>query len=71
MAMTRTEALRKLLALGAMVRGEIVDAMGGQPDTVLKAIDDLRASGQLTYRNCGRNERLYQLTQSGSAEAFA
>lgn len=58
---SRAEALRKLLTLGELVHGEIVEVMGGDAASVQVAMHELQATGVLTYRNCGRGQRLYCL----------
>ena len=68
MAWTRAEALKKLLSLGDLVMGEIVERMGGDVQSVLEAVHDLTMAGELTYRNCGRSERLYCLSAKGAAK---
>lgn len=70
MAMTRTEALRKLLALGSLYRDEIFTAMGGEPAEVAGAISTLRARGELVYVRDGRQQTFYRLTDEARARAF-
>ena len=44
--LVHAEALRKLLAIGALCRQEIENVMGGEPAEVAGAISTLRARGQ-------------------------
>ncbi|GAB2531278.1 hypothetical protein [Simplicispira piscis] len=68
--MTRAEALRKLLAIGALCRQEIENVMGGEPAEVAGAISTLRASGEIIYVRDGRQQTFYRLTDDSRARAF-
>ena len=70
MAMTRAEALRKLLAIGALCRQEIENVMGGEPAEVAGAISTLRARGEIVYVRDGRQQTFYRLTDEARARAF-
>lgn len=69
--MSRTEALRKLLAVGEMCRQEIEVVMGGESMDVANAISALRASGEIVYVRDGRQQTFYRLTDQSRAMAFA
>jgi hypothetical protein len=68
--MNRSEALRKLLAIGEMCRQEIETAMGGDSAEVARAISTLRARGELLYVRDGRQQTFYRLTDEARAKAF-
>lgn len=68
--MSRADALQKLLALGELPRPEIEQVMGGDRRETGEAMEQLRCSGGLTYRNDGYGQRLYVLTEAGRATAF-
>lgn len=70
MALTRTSALRKLLAIGELCRQEIERIMGGEQSEVAGALSDLRASGELVYVRDGRQQTFYRLTDDARARAF-
>lgn len=70
MALTRTEALRKLLALGSLYRDEIFTAMGGDPFEVSDAITELRRAGELQPVREGWIRQVYRLTDEARARAF-
>lgn len=70
MALTRTNALRKLLAIGELCRQEIERIMGGEQSEVACALSDLRASGELVYVRDGRQQTFYRLTDDARARAF-
>lgn len=70
MALTRTNALRKLLAIGELCRQEIERVMGGEQSEVAGALSDLRASGELVYVRDGRQQTFYRLTDDARARAF-
>lgn len=70
MALTRTNALRKLLAIGELCRQEIERIMGGEQSEVAGALSDLRASGELVYVRDGRQQTFYRLTDDARARAF-
>jgi len=69
-ALTRTNALRKLLAIGELCRQEIERIMGGEQSEVACALSDLRASGELVYVRDGRQQTFYRLTDDARARAF-
>lgn len=68
--MNRTEALRKLLAIGSLCRQEIENIMGGELSEVDSAISTLRASGEIVYVRDGRQQTFYRLTHEARARAF-
>lgn len=68
--MTRTEALRKLLAVGELYRDEIFAAMGGNPFEVAKAITDLRRAGDLQPVREDWVRQVYRLTDEARGRAF-
>ena len=70
MAMTRAEALRKLLALGSLYRDEIFEFMGGDPFEVSDAITELRSSGDLQPVREDWIRQVYRLTDEARARAF-
>ena len=70
MAMTRAEALRKLLALGSLYRDEIFTAMGGNPFEVSAAISELRCAGELQPVLEDWIRQVYRLTDEARASAF-
>ena len=69
--MTRTDTLRKLLAIGEMCLSEIELAMGGSRAEVAGAIQALRSDGELVYVRDGRQQTYYRLTDQSRAAAFA
>lgn len=62
-AAPRAQALTKLLALGDLVQAEIIECMGGDVQDVLHAQRALMQAGTVSYRNCGRGERVYFLAR--------
>ena len=70
MAMTRAQALRKLLAIGSLYRDEIFEFMGGDPFEVSDAITELRCAGELQPVREGWIRQVYRLTDEARARAF-
>lgn len=68
--MTRSEALKKLLALGDLTLPEIVVTMGGDKDALRDAVFDSMAAGDITYRNCGAGQRVWMLTPAARSTVF-
>lgn len=69
--MTRTEALRKLLALGELCRQELEKTMGGDHQQIGDALAELHTAGDLLYVKDGRQQVYFRLTDEARAAAFA
>lgn len=69
--MTRTEALRKLLAIGELNRPEIERIMGGDRIQTVNALAELHTAGDLLYVKDGRQQVYFRLTDEARAAAFA
>jgi hypothetical protein len=59
--MTKPEALHKLLALGGLTEPEAVAICGWPRAEFDAALDYLMRTRLVTYINCGRGQRVYQL----------
>lgn len=68
---SRKETLLKLLASQALYRDEIFSIMGGTPESVDAALDELAIEGRITIP-VGRTsfKRLYTVRQDACAEAI-
>lgn len=60
--MTKTEALCKLLALGGLTEPEAADICGWPRAELQATLSYLLNTRLITYINCGRGMRVYQLT---------
>lgn len=69
--MTRTEALRKLLAIGELNRHELERIMGGDKLQIDDSLAELHTAGDLLYVKDGRQQVYFRLTDEARAAAFA
>lgn len=69
--MTRTESIRKLLALGDLYRPDLEIIMGGDKLQIDDALAELHTAGDLLYVKDGRQQVYFRLTDEARAAAFA
>lgn len=69
--MSRTEALRKLLAIGELHRSEIDDAMGGDKSEITHALAELMRSGEVRMVSSGYGVQVCRLTDTARVRAFS
>lgn len=69
--MSRTDTLRKLLAIGELHRSQIDIAMGGDKTEITHALAELMRNGEVRMVPLAAGVQLCQLTDAARARAFA
>lgn len=68
--MTRSETVKKLLALGDLQHSELLQCMGGDRDSVNDAVFELVDAGFVINKANGYGLPVYRLTPGAKASAF-